>query len=134
MVFIALSNILKGYFYGVSKITLPSLIDILEKAMRVLTLALLIFMFKTTTLEGLVTLAYVSLAIGELQSLLLLFGYYRHISKKTPITRDKPERASQLLFNVFIIAFPLCINGFLGNLFATASTLIVPRRLMVCRI
>ncbi|AYE35070.1 stage V sporulation protein B [Clostridium septicum] len=131
MVFIALSNILKGYFYGVSKITLPSLIDILEKAMRVLTLALLIFMFKTTTLEGLVTLAYVSLAIGELQSLLLLFGYYRHISKKTPITRDKPERASQLLFNVFIIAFPLCINGFLGNLFATASTLIVPRRLMV---
>ncbi|ATD55650.1 stage V sporulation protein B [Clostridium chauvoei] len=131
MVFIALSNILKGYFYGVSKITMPSFIDILEKAMRVLTLALLIFMFKSKTIEGLVTLAYVSLAIGELQSLLLLFTYYKHLSRKAPITKDKPERASQLLFNVFIIAFPLCINGFLGNLFATASTLIIPRRLIV---
>lgn len=39
------------------------------------------------------------------------------------------QRASQLLFNVFIIAFPLCLNGFLGNLFGTASTLLVPRRL-----
>ena len=45
MVFIALSNILKGYFYGVSKIVVPSFIDILEKAMRIITIALLIYMF-----------------------------------------------------------------------------------------
>ena len=31
MIFIALSNILKGFFYGTSKITVPSFIDILEK-------------------------------------------------------------------------------------------------------
>lgn len=129
MVFIALSNILKGYFYGVSKIVVPSFIDILEKAMRIITIALLIYMFKATTITSMVTLAYVSLAIGELQSLLLLYVYYKNISKKAPPSFDKPERASQLLFNVFIIAFPLCLNGFLGNLFGTASTLLVPRRL-----
>ncbi|MDZ5010917.1 stage V sporulation protein B, partial [Clostridium perfringens] len=28
-----------------------------------------------------------------------------------------------------VIALPLCVNGFLGNLFGTASTLLVPRRL-----
>lgn len=129
MVFIALSNILKGYFYGVSKIIVPSFIDILEKAMRIITIALLIYMFKATTITSMVTLAYVSLAIGELQSLLLLFVYYKNLTKKAPPSTDKPERASQLLFNVFIIAFPLCLNGFLGNLFGTASTLLVPRRL-----
>ncbi|WP_195428808.1 stage V sporulation protein B [Clostridium sp. D46t1_190503_E9] len=129
MVFIALSNILKGYFYGVSKIVVPSFIDILEKAMRIITIALLIYMFKATTITSMVTLAYVSLAIGELQSLLLLFVYYKNLAKKVPPSVDKPERASQLLFNVFIIAFPLCLNGFLGNLFGTASTLLVPRRL-----
>ncbi|MBM6839769.1 oligosaccharide flippase family protein, partial [Clostridium saudiense] len=76
MVFISLSNILKGYFYGTSKITVPAFIDILEKAMRIITIALLIFIFKANTLSSLVTLAYVSLAIGELQSLLLLYAYY----------------------------------------------------------
>lgn len=130
MVFIALSNILKGYFYGISKITVPSFIDILEKAMRIITIALLIFMFKATSVTSLVTLAYVSLAIGELQSLLLLYMYFKHIRNNTNVTYDKTERASQLLFNVFIIAIPLCLNGFLGNIFATVSTLIVPRRLM----
>lgn len=130
MVFIALSNILKGYFYGVSKIAIPSFIDILEKAMRIITIALLIYMFKATSITSLVTLAYVSLAIGELQSLIFLYIYYKSLSRKFPKSTDKPERASQLLFNVFVIAFPLCINGFLGSLFGTASALLVPRRLI----
>lgn len=130
MVFIALSNILKGYFYGVSKIAVPSFIDILEKAMRIVTITLLILIFKATSITTLVTLAYLSLAIGELQSLILLFSYYKNLKKKSPPSLDKPERASQLLFNVLVIALPLCINGFLGNLFGTASTLLVPRRLI----
>ena len=129
MVFIALSNILKGYFYGVSKIVIPSFIDILEKAMRIITITLLIYFFKANSITSLVTLAYLSLAIGELQSLILLFIYYKNLTKKVPISPIKPERASQLLFNVLIIALPLCLNGFLGNLFGTASTLLVPRRL-----
>ncbi len=129
MVFIALSNILKGYFYGVSKIIIPSFIDILEKAMRIITITLLIFIFKANSITSLVTLAYLSLAIGELQSLILLFIYYKNLSKKVPKSFTNPERASQLLFNVLVIALPLCLNGFLGNLFGTASTLLVPRRL-----
>ena len=45
MIFIALSNILKGFFYGTSKITVPSFIDILEKSLRIFVLAILIFIF-----------------------------------------------------------------------------------------
>ena len=43
MVCIALSNILKGYFWGTSKIVIPSIIDIFEKALRVLVVAILIY-------------------------------------------------------------------------------------------
>ncbi|NLL29658.1 MAG: stage V sporulation protein B [Clostridiales bacterium] len=130
MVFIALSNILKGYFYGVSKITVPSIIDISEKAMRIIVITLLIYFFKAKTITALVTLAYVSLAIGELQSLILLFIYYKSLKKKIPVSTSEPERRSQLLFNVLVIALPLCLNGFLGNLFSTFSTLLIPRRLV----
>lgn len=130
MVFIALSNILKGYFYGTSKITMPAFIDILEKAMRILTIALLVYMFKATSISSLVTLAYVSLAIGELQSLLLLYCYYKYVTKTLPPSQDKPDSRGQLLFNVLVISLPLCLNGFLSNIFSTISTLIVPRRLI----
>ena len=91
MVFIALSNILKGYFYGVSKITVPSIIDISEKAMRIIVITLLIYFFKAKTITALVTLAYVSLAIGELQSLILLFIYYKSLKKKIPVSTSEPE-------------------------------------------
>ena len=130
MVFISLSNILKGYFYGTSKITAPALIDILEKAMRIITISLLVYMFKAKTLSTLVALAFVSLAIGELQSLILLYIYYRHVIKSIPISNASTESRGQLLFNVFVISIPLCINGFLTNIFSTITTLVVPRRLV----
>lgn len=130
MIFIALSNILKGFFYGTSKIVMPALIDILEKGLRIIILALLVFMFKATTLEKLVTLAYVSLCLGELQSLLLLYVYYRKTLKNCPTYPKKKENSGQLLFDVLVISFPLCLNGFLLSIFGTVSAVMVPRRLM----
>lgn len=130
MVFIALSNILKGYFWGTYKITVPAIIDIFEKALRILTVAILIYLFTAKSLTLLVTLCYIALSLGELQSLLLLYIYYRHCVKKVPKTYEKTERRSQLLFNVLILCFPLTLNGFLNNIFNTLSTLIIPRCLV----
>ncbi|MGG7178651.1 stage V sporulation protein B [Clostridium paraputrificum] len=130
MIFIALSNILKGYFWGTSKITVPSVIDIFEKALRVVIVALLIYLFATKELTGLVTLCYIALCLGELQSLVLLYIYYRRCLNKMPKTYEKTERRSQLLFNVLIICLPLTMNGFLSNIFNTLSTLVIPRCLV----
>ena len=130
MVCIAISNIFKGYFYGTSKITIPAVIDICEKAMRILTVSALIFLTQAETLEGMVTLATVALCIGEFQSLLFLYMYYRYSVKKIQPSFEKPESSSQLLFDVICISIPLCINGFLTNIIGTLATLVVPRRLM----
>lgn len=130
MIFIALSNILKGYFWGTSKITIPAGIDILEKALRIITVAILIYLFSAKDLTLLVTLCYVALCLGEFQSLILLYIYYKYCIRKLPKTYEKPERRSQLLFNVLVICLPLTLNGFLSNIFATLSTLIIPRCLV----
>jgi stage V sporulation protein B len=130
MVCIAISNILKGYFYGTSKITIPAIIDIFEKAMRILTVSLLIFLTKAQTLESMVTLATVALCIGEFQSLFFLYIYYKYSIKKMPLSKERTESRVQLLFDVIVIALPLCLNGFLTNILGTLSTLIVPRRLL----
>ena len=131
MIFIALSNILKGFFYGTSKITVPSFIDILEKSLRIFVLAILIFIFKAETLESLVTLAYLALCLGELQSLILLFGYFKYSMSKFPKTNAKGESRAQLLFDVLVTSVPLCLNGFLMSIFSVISTLLVPKRLIV---
>ena len=77
MVFIAISNIFKGYFYGTSIIKIPALLDILEKAMRIITVSLLILFFNADSIEKMVTLATIALCIGELQSLIGLYIYYK---------------------------------------------------------
>jgi stage V sporulation protein B len=131
MVCIAISNIFKGYFYGTSKIVVPAIIDIFEKAMRIITVSILIFLTQVQTLETMVTLATVALCIGEFQSLFFLFIYYKYSINKMPVSFEKPESRFQLLFNIVIISIPLCINGFLTNILGTLSTLIVPRRLLI---
>ncbi|BCZ47546.1 stage V sporulation protein B [Clostridium gelidum] len=131
MVCIAISNILKGYFYGTSKITVPAIIDIFEKAMRIITVSLLIFLTQAQTLESMVTLATVALCIGEFQSLFFLFIYYKYSIKKMIISYEKCEGGFQLLFDVVIISMPLLMNGFLTNILGTLATLIVPRRLLI---
>lgn len=131
MVCIAISNIFKGYFYGTSKITVPAIIDILEKALRILILGVLLLFLQTKTLQNMITLATLALCIGEFQSLLALFVYYKYSISKMPVSYEIPESKFQLLFDVVIIFIPLCMNGFLTNILGTLSTLIVPRRLLV---
>ncbi len=130
MVFIALSNILKGYFYGSSKIVMPAFIDILEKGMRIFVIALLIYFFKANSLSSLVTVAYIALCIGEFQSLALLYVYYKSLTRKIMIMPSKKEGRAQLLFDVLVVSVPLCITGFLTSIFYTMSALVVPRRLV----
>lgn len=131
MVCIALSNILKGFFYGTSKIKIPALIDILEKGLRIIILVVLVFMFKATTLETLVMLSYIAICIGEFQSLILLYGYFKFATKGIPRSNLNTKPRKELLKDILITSIPLCLNGFLVSTFGTIATLIVPQRLML---
>lgn len=131
MICIALTSILKGYFYGVSNIKIPAFIDIFEKFMRIIILVCVINILTLQNTQSKVTAAYIALAVGEFISLVLLYGYYMKNKRSTYIAfRSKSEDAVQLLFDILVISFPLCLNGFLSTALSTASTLIVPRRLV----
>lgn len=130
MICIALTSILKGYFYGVSNIKVPALIDIFEKFVRIIILICVIKLFALQSTESKVTASYIALTIGEFTSLLLLYTYYIKNRRSTHFFRSKSEDMMQLLFDILVISFPLCLNGFLSTALSTASTLIVPRRLV----
>ncbi|QAT40294.1 stage V sporulation protein B [Clostridium sp. JN-9] len=130
MIFIALSSILKGYFYGISKVKIPAIIDICEKACRILIIILIIKIFSVKTLNGTVTAAYVTLTIGELISLILLYIFYIKNRNNKIYNPSKSSDKIQLLFDVIVISFPLCLNGFLTTILSALSALVVPRRLV----
>lgn len=130
MVFIALSSILKGYFYGTSNIKIPAFIDISEKLLRTVFIVGIITMFSLKGVKDTVTAAYITLAIGELSSFVLLYIYFKIKQRSYRFVFSVREDKFQLLFNILIISLPLCLNGFLSTALSTVSALIVPRRLV----
>jgi stage V sporulation protein B len=130
LIFVALSSILKGYFYGTSKVKIPAFIDIFEKGVRIAVIVTAMNMLSSPNISNTVTLAYTSLCIGELISLLLLYIFYKINKNNSYFMTFKRESRPQLLFNVLVISLPLCLNGFLSTVLTTISTLVIPRRLI----
>lgn len=130
MIFICLSNIIKGFFYGTSQILVPAIIDIGEKALRVFIILALLSHFGVKSLETSVALAYTALVIGEFVSLTLLYIYYKRYVHPLKGSCIYKESRAQLAFNVLVISFPLCLNGLSTTALDTLATLILPRRLV----
>jgi stage V sporulation protein B len=128
--FISLSSILKGYFYGISEMKTPAFIDISEKFLRIVIINLLITSFSLKDVNGTVTAAYITLTLGEFISFTILYIMYKIKKRKFGFSLYNAEDKLQLLFNVLVISFPLCINGFLSTALSAISALIVPRRLV----
>lgn len=130
LIFVPLSAIIKGYFYGLGKFKTAAYVDILEKAFRILILLGTVAVLALNSVKSVVTAAYFSLAAGELTSLSVLYVIFK-ISRNRAVPKvSKAKGRAQLLFDVLVISFPLTINGFISSILSTASTLILPHRLM----
>jgi len=130
LIFVALSSIYKGYFYGTSNVKVPAIIDIVEKTVRMAIILGIINFFALKNVTATVTATYISLSIGELISFILLFFFYEKSKNKFKGTFKKTEGRAQLLFNVLVVSFPLGLNSFLNTVISALSTLIVPGRLV----
>jgi stage V sporulation protein B len=130
LIFVALSSIYKGYFYGISNVKVPAIIDIVEKTVRMVILIGIINFFALKNVTTTVTATYIALSIGEFISFILLYAFYKKSKNKLKEYTKKAEGRAQLLFNVLVVSLPLSLNGFLTTAISALSTLIVPRRLV----
>lgn len=133
ILFIPLSAVVKGYFYGLGKYKVTASVDIFEKLLRVIILLSTISILNPDTVDGTVAIAYFALAAGELLSMSMLFICYK--IQRGKLYRNfgncsKSKSRIQLLFDVFVISAPLCLNGILSSVISTLSTLVLPWRLV----
>lgn len=131
ILFVALSAIFKGYFYGTSRVLTPAIIDILEKAVRMIVIVFVISIFNLREIEKTVSITYLALCLGEFASLILLSFYYKRSEKDLNISYSNTKSSAELLLNILCISIPLCINGILTTGLSTASTLLLPERLVL---
>ena len=130
LIFVPMSAIFKGFFYGFEKFTIPAGIDILEKCIRVTILLAAMAILTVKSIKGAVTTAYLALAVGEAISMIMLFVSFKLFSRKLVPVKARVKNPLQLLVDILIISCPLSLNGFLTSILNTASTLILPRRLI----
>ncbi len=131
LIFIPLSAIIKGYFYGLGQYNVTASVDILEKLLRVaILLGAISILSPGSAISKTVTIAYFALAAGEAVSLLLLYTCYKIRNSKMNGNTGKSISRIQLIFDVFVISVPLCVNGVLSSVISTLSALLLPRRLV----
>ena len=129
LLFVTISSALKGYFYGLQNTTFPAVIDIVEKAIRIIILIALLNLLKDYELKYKVSAAVAAMTIGEFVSLILLYIFYKksYLSVKTFV--GTPDNVFQIVANVLTISLPLCINGFLSTALGAFIAVMIPRRL-----
>lgn len=130
LVFMALSDCLKGYFFSTMQVNIPILIDIFEKAIKILILIFIIKNFKVVNISTTVAISYLVLCIGECISFALLYGSYKLNIKKFPSSMTKGEGRAQLLYNTLSTASPLLLTALITSILSTCSALTIPRRLV----
>jgi len=131
LIFVPLSAVIKGYFYGIGQYKVTASIDILEKFMRVaILLGTVSVLSPGNDVSKTVTIAFFALASGEAVSLVMLFACYKNNSSRMHGNTGKSVSRIQLIFDVLVISVPLCVNGVISSFISTLSSLILPRRLV----
>lgn len=129
MLLMSISNIVKGHFLGLAKIKVPAAINISEKLLRFPILYFLIRFLLNRTSFPTVTLVYLCYAIGEMQSVLFLFLYYRKTRITVPAEKLNAKRIRTLLLPLITGAAPICLTQCLLESVNAFSSVIVKLRL-----
>ncbi|MCI8453219.1 MAG: oligosaccharide flippase family protein [Lachnospiraceae bacterium] len=117
-----------GYYYGMQKVHVPALAQLVEQCTRILGVFLIAGICQEQRIPLTVTLAVAGLAIGEAGSALFTLLAYLLFSQKKPAAHwDNAAIARPLL----LLAAPLMANRLVMNLLQSAEAILIPSRLQL---
>lgn len=127
--FIALSNVYKGYFYAVGKITKPAIIQVTEQLVRIAVIFAIIDSFLPKGLGYGCAAVAIGMTAEELFSLILTWIFY--ISEKKPYKRNSKQKGDNMMFKILGIALPLSATSNLNSILRTVENTMIPARLLI---
>ncbi|WP_199533646.1 polysaccharide biosynthesis protein [Romboutsia maritimum] len=129
MVVITISNVLRGYYYGIKKVTVPAIGQILEQVSKIIFVILFVFYLNNKVMSCYIALLGIS--IGETINILFMTFYlYKDSSlenKYTIRTKDFFNASVETLK----MSLPITCNRMSNVFLQSISSMMVPSRLVL---
>lgn len=129
VVILTLSNILRGYFYGLKNVLVPAVSIILEQISRILFIILVLNSINNETIN--VYLSLIGISVGEIISIFyLVFNLYKDNNIKNHYTLSIYDFLYSS-FEVIKLSVPLTFSKISNVLLHSATSIIIPTRLLL---
>lgn len=130
IVLITLSNILRGYFYGIKKVMVPALGQILEQLSRMIFLFLIFFYIKN---KGLLCYAsLLAISVGEAVNIIYItINLYKDSNLYNRYTLNINDFKKSSI-ETLKMSLPITCNRMSGVVLQSVSSIMIPSRLTLC--
>ncbi len=126
---ISLSSVIRGYFYGLKKVSPPGIAQILEQLTRIFfVLATVRYLQPITPRLG-ALIAVVGISVGEIFGLLWLMFHYRLHSRFQVYLPMKSQSYISFISKIFYIASPITISRLIGIVMQLSNAVLIPQKL-----
>jgi len=130
IVLISIGSVLRGYYYGLNEIKVPSISQILEYLPKLLLVLSMLYYVHTVEPYYGAMIAIIGISLGECINLLYLIFKKRKVKSK--FTFNTYEKISRLhiLAEIFTIAIPIGFSNLLAMSSRFATTTLIPKNLI----
>lgn len=129
---IAGASALKGYFYGIQKVTPTAVSQVVEQIVKIGFVMCMAGYFVNTSLEYACAVATVGMALGEISNLLVLLVVYYFGRKGDQGGRSKAGllRKRAIISEIIKISVPVSANRFIISIMAAIENILIPAMLV----
>jgi len=126
---ISIASVIRGYFYGLKKVSPPGIAQILEQLSRIIFVLATVRYFQPIGPRLGAIIAVVGISVGEIFGLLWLVFHYWKYSKSQIYLPMKSQSYMSLLSKIFYIAAPITISRLIGMIMQLANAVLIPQKL-----
>jgi len=122
LLFIAVSSCIKGYFYAANDVAKPASSEFVEQAVRMGFIGLALGIFIPKGIEYACAATLLGFTVGELASLLYLYGFYRFAARKKLQCKASKEGA---LGKLLSISVPIAFSSYTTSILRMEENILI---------
>lgn len=126
---ISISAAIRGYFYGLKKVSPAGISQIIEQLSRIPFVIVTIHFFQPISPKYGAAIAIIGISVGEILGLLWLVLHYKLYSSSQARLSLKREVHATFLSRILFIAAPITFSRLIGIIMQLANTVLIPQKL-----
>ena len=128
---VASASAIKGYFYGMSRVTPTALAQIVEQVARISFIVILAQKIAGTNLTYACAILTLSSAVGEMANLLVVMvAFFKYSKEEGHSGKMKLSEMTRISKNITKEAAPISLNRFLVSIMGMIETVVLPMRFL----